>query len=115
MDFIPIIQMAALVIAVINFLKMVRAGDSNGALTQASVWIAGVAVVALVAQTDFATGIAIGNQLLSTLNFASQVFIGMTVASIGTFAVEIKKALDNTDSAVKPNLFNNDKDAAAAN
>lgn len=108
MEFIPIVQMAVLVMAVINFLKFVRTGDVNGALTQLSVWVAGVVVVLLVAQTDFATGIVIGDLTLDLMNFWSLLFLGLTIASLATFGVEIRKALDNTDSAVKPHLFNND-------
>lgn len=115
MEFIPLVQMAVLVFTVINFLKFVRAGDSNGALTQLSVWVAGVLVTILAAQTDFAGGIVIGDMILEQMNIWSLIFIGLTVGSLGTFGSEIKKAIDNTDSAVKPNLFNNDKDAAAAN
>lgn len=108
MEFIPIIQMAVLVFAVINFLKYVRTGDTNGALTQLTVWVAGVVVVMLAAQTDFATGIVIGDLTLSAMNFWSLLFIGLTVSSLASFGVEVKKALDGSDNAVKPNLFTDD-------
>lgn len=105
MEFIPMIQMAVLVFAIINFLKAVKAKDTNGALTQLIVWVAGVVVVFLVAETDFASGISIGDQTLNTLNFASLVFIGLTISSLASFGAEVKKAIDNSDSAAKPNLF----------
>lgn len=108
MEFVPWVAFAALVLSVINFGKMVRGGDTNGALTQLTVWIAGIVVVMLVAQTDFADGIAFGDRPLSVLNFASQVFIGLSVGGGATTLVEFKKALDGSDSAKKPNLFTND-------
>jgi hypothetical protein len=99
MEFIPLVQMAVLVFAIINFLKAVRNKDANGYLTQIIVWIAGVAVVFLAAQTDFAEGISIGDQTLTTLNVWSLLFIGLTISSLATFGTEVKKALDGSDSA----------------
>lgn len=111
MEFIPLVQMAVLVFAIINFLKAVRASDWNSALTQLTVWAAGVLVIFLVAQTDFADGIAIGDQALSVLNGWSLLFIGLTIASLASFGTEIKKALDNSDSARNPNLFSDANDS----
>jgi len=106
MEFAPLVAMGLLVVSVINFLKYLRAGDMNGWFTQLIVWVAGVGAVLLVAQTDFASGITVGDQLMDNLNFASLVFVGLTVGSVGSFAVEIKKAIDGTDSAAKPDLIN---------
>jgi hypothetical protein len=105
-DFLPMAAMLSLVIAVINFLKYIRAKDTNGWVTQLIVWVAGVAVVLLTAQTDFADGIPVGDQNLAVLNAWSLILVGLSIASAGSFAVEIKKAIDNGDSAVKPNLVN---------
>lgn len=104
MEFVPTAAMATLVVAIINFLRYARAKDVNGMTTQASSWIAGVAVTFLGSQTDFADGISIGEATLGSLNAWSLVLVGMTVASVGSFAVEIKKAIDNSDSASKPPL-----------
>lgn len=105
MEFIPVIQMAVLVFAIINFLKAVKAKDANGAGTQVIVWVAGILVVLLAAQTNFADGISIGDQALSTLNFWSLLFIGLTISSLATFGTEVKKAIDGSDSASTPPLL----------
>lgn len=105
MEFIPLVQMAVLVFAIINFLKAVRNKDTNASITQVIVWVAGVAVVFLAAQTDFADGIVIGDQLLTQLNAWSLLFIGLTIASLASFGVEIKKALDGSDSAATKPLI----------
>jgi hypothetical protein len=105
MEFIPLVQMAVLVFAIINFLKAVKAKDGNAAFTQVVVWVAGVLVVLLAAQTDFASGINIGDEVLTDLNFWSLLFIGLTISSLASFGVEIKKALDNTDSSKSPPLL----------
>lgn len=106
MEFSPALAMALLVVSIINFLKYAKAKNWSGAMTQIIVWTAGVVVVLLAAQTDFATSISVGDEYtLATLNFASLILIGLTLASIGSFATEIKKAIDNTDSAKKPPLL----------
>lgn len=105
MEFAPIIAMGLLVVSIINFMKYLRAGNTDGWFTQLVVWVSGVVVVVLAAQTDFAGGISIGDMTLSTLNFWSLVFVGLTLASVGSFAVDLRKAIDNGDSAVKPSLL----------
>lgn len=105
LDFVPLVALAALVFALVNFLKALKAGDTNAWLTQLIVWIAGVVVLLLVAETDFASGIVIGDLLLVDLNFASLIFVGLTLGSTATFLNEAKKAVDNNDSAQTPSLF----------
>ena len=109
MEFVPLIAMAALVFAIINFVKYVKAGDTNGIVTQLSVWAAGVAVVLLVAQTDLATRIAVGDEPLSALNVWSLLFVGLTIGSTGTLLNDFKKAFDNTDSAHTTSLIRHDE------
>lgn len=106
MEFIPLVQMAVLVFALINFLKFIREGNTNGWFTQLVVWVAGVLVVMLVAQTDFAEGIVIGDMSLASMNTWSLIFVGLTIASLATFGTEVKKALDGSDSAAMPQLLN---------
>ena len=106
-EFVPTVAMATLVIAVINFLRYLSAGKAglNGVVTQLIAWVAGVVVTLLFAQTDFASGIAVGDLPLDQLNFWSVVVVGLTVASAGSFLVELRKAFDPSDSSVKPRLL----------
>lgn len=109
---IPVVLLASLVFAVINFLAYVRAGQWGSAGTQLSVWAAGVFGVFLFANTDFgvaeipATGIA-----YNVANGASLVFLGMTFASSATVAHQFKKAFDRSDSAATPSLIPNPSSA----
>jgi ABC-type uncharacterized transport system permease subunit len=104
MEFVPVLAMALLVVSIINLVKYAKAKDWNGIATTLAVWLAGVIVVLLVSQTDFAAGITIADRTLDTYNFWSLVFIGLTLSSIGQFANEIRAALDNHDTTVKPPL-----------
>ena len=104
-EFTPTAAFVALVITTINFLRHLRGRDLAGAATVASAWVAGIVAVMLAAQTDFASGIEVGDRTLEGLNVWSQVFVGLSAASIASFVVDVKKAVDNTDTAVKPSLF----------
>jgi hypothetical protein len=104
MDFVPVLAMLTLIIAIINLVKYIKTGNTNGVVTTLSVWVAGVVVVLLVGQTDFAEGITIADRQMGDYNTWSLIFIGLTVASMAQFANEIKTALDSSDTAVKPPL-----------
>lgn len=105
MEFLPWVQALALVYTVIQFLQMLRHKDTNGWFTQLVVWLAGVGVLLLVAETDFAGGISIGDHTLDTLNFASKVFVGLTIGASASLVKEGFKAFDNSDTQKKPPLL----------
>ena len=105
LDYVPLIALGLLVVRLVNFLKYVKARDKNGWLTILTAWVSGVLVVLLFAQTDFASGIQVGDVGLDSLNVWSLIVVGLTVASTGSFAVDVKKALDTSDSAKVPPLF----------
>lgn len=97
--------MVTLILKLIDFLRYARAGDVNGVLTQLTTWGAGVLVIVLVAQTDWAAGIQVGEFNLATLGFWSLVFYGMSAGSAASLAKDTLKAVDNTNSAAIPTLI----------
>jgi len=99
MEFVPLVAMGALVFTFVNFLRYLTNGDGKSAITQLVSWVAGVLVVLLVAQTDFADGIVVGDQALSVLNFYSLVFVGLQASSIFGFGQKVVQAIDNTQTA----------------
>lgn len=105
MEFVPTAAMALLVVSLINFLKYLFSRDTNGLVTQLVVWIAGVAVIFLAAETNWAATIAVGELLLGDLNVASKIFVGLTVSSVAMFANDIRAAIDGKDSSRKPHLL----------
>jgi hypothetical protein len=104
MEFLPVVAMAALILKLIDFLRYCRAADVNGITTQLAAWIAGVLVVLLVAQTDWADGISIGDMSLGTLGFWSLVFYGLSAGSTASFVKDTLKAVDNSNTAAIPVL-----------
>ena len=104
MGFAPVAMLAALVLTFVNFLKYLVNKQWNGAVTQLISWVSGVVGVVLVASTDWAEGINVGDKSLATLNGSSLVFVGLCLASTAGVLTEFKKAFDANDSAKKPDL-----------
>lgn len=102
-----LIALGAIVFALINFLKFVRGGDWNAAGTQLIVWVSGIAVVAIGAQAVIANGLEIPGTTfaLGKLDFWSQVLVGLQASSLFSAVNDVKKAVDNKDSATKPALL----------
>lgn len=104
MDFAPLVVALALVWKVVDFVKHVRVRDIDAVVAQASVWVAGVIVTFLLAATDFASGVDIGDRSLDGLNAWSLVLLGLSIGSTGSVAYDFKRAFDNSDSAAMPSL-----------
>lgn len=105
MEFLPVVAMAALTLKAIDLLRYLRAADVNGVLTQLCAWIAGVVIVVLVAQTDWANGIPVGDMNLASLNIWSLIFYGMAAGSAASVTKDALKAVDNSNSAAIPTLM----------
>ncbi len=105
MEFAPLAFLGALVYKIIDFFKYVRARDWNASGTQIITWLGGILAISLFAHSDFAGGIDLGGQSLGSLNFASQVIVGMSATSLFSAFYDAKRALDNTDSAKTPALI----------
>lgn len=103
-EFAPLLAMAALVFSLINFLRFLSGKDYKSAVTQLTVWVGGVVVAFLVAQTDFASGISVGDLPLDQLNGWSLLFVGLSIGSTGSVVNELRGAIDNSDSTRKPSL-----------
>jgi hypothetical protein len=102
MDFAPLLAAVALIWKIVDLGKYTAARNTQAVVTQVLTWVAGVLVTLLLAATDFASGINIGDRALADLNLASVVLLGLSMASSASVLVDAKKAVDNTDSAVVP-------------
>lgn len=110
MPFVPLAAMGALVFTLINFLKNVTNKLWPPVVTQIVSWAAGIMVVMLFANTDWAKTISFGGTALADLNGISQLVIGLMAASLFGVVKEVTAAIDNTDSANKPSLVPPDSD-----
>lgn len=97
--------LATLVVKVTSVLKYLTAGQWRDALTQAVPWVAGAAIVWLGAQASATEAVRIwGEVSLGELDGWSVILAGVALASTGSFAYDVKKAIDDTDSASEPHL-----------
>lgn len=105
MEFVPVLALVLLVKKILDFLRYATNGNINGVVTQLISWLAGIGAVVLVAQTDWASGINVGDATLSTLNFWSLLFVGLTISSGASVVHDVTKAVDGSDSAKIPTLI----------
>lgn len=102
------IVFAALVWKVIDFLRMLFniTAQKSAIITQATAWVGGVVLCVVAAHAAVTAGLVLpGSDLpLGQLDFASQVLIGLLVSSLASGIVDVKQAIDPSDSAAKPPL-----------
>lgn len=112
MPFDLLIAGSALVYAAMNFLKYLRAQDWSAVVTQAGSWVVGIAVVSLMAHSDFAAGVKIGGRPLDRLDGSTLVLLGVSfIGSIASAGYDLKRAVDGNDSARTPPLIPGTGDA----
>lgn len=105
MEFVPLLVMSALVKKVVDFVKYATSADVNAMVTQLVAWLSGVVVSFMAANSDWGDSIAVNGQSLASLNGWSLAFVGVNVASLAGFGWDTVKAIDNSNSAVVPDLM----------
>lgn len=106
MEPLTLTALAALVVKITSVLK--AAGkDWNYVVTQAVTWVVGILVLVLAANADLTENLVLfdGAQRLGVLNGASLVLAGLAFSSLGSFAYDVKKAVDVSDSAAEQRLL----------
>ncbi len=93
-----------LVKAAVDFLKYLRARDTNGWVTQLAVWLAGIGTTLLIKVSDFANGFDVGGVPLDTANAGTVILAGLGLGSAAMLVNDVKQAIDQNDSAAKPKL-----------
>ena len=100
---------SALVWKVIDFARHLVnfAANKSAVVTQALAWIAGILAVVVGAHAGATDAIVLPgvDQTLGQLDGWSQVVVGFLIASTASAAVDVKQAIDGTDSNVKPPLL----------
>jgi hypothetical protein len=107
MPLVPLIALGTIVFSFVNVLKFASGGQWNAVITQIIAWVAGIAGIFLAGETQFASGIAVGDTNLELLDTPSKLFLGLVATSLLSTVNEIKKAIDHTDSASTPPLLPN--------
>lgn len=100
---------ATLVWQVVDFLRELTnlKTQKSAVVTQATAWLGGIIIVVLASHAKVSADLVLPGMstALGHLDGSSQVLYGLMVASLGSSAVDVKQALDRSDSAVKPPLL----------
>jgi len=92
----------ALVYSLINFVAYLLAGNWSPVKKMLTAYVVGVAIVALVAETQWGASLVFFDVALSDANVAEKIILGLSATSIFNAFTDIRKAIDNTDTARVP-------------
>lgn len=101
--------LAALAFAInktVTVLKALTARDWGTAKTQVLVWVVGFVGIALAAHASLSSDAVVPGTAVTfgSLDWSSQVLLAWVAGSTGSFAFDVKRALDGSDSAQEPHL-----------
>lgn len=114
MNVTDLVGLVALLVKTVDTLRFATAKQVNGVVTQLLAWAAGVGGVFIVAQTQWAAHISVGNgTTLAHQGAFSLVAIGLSIASSGSVLKDVQAALDNSNSAALPPLVQSAAQKAA--
>lgn len=87
-----------------NLARYLKAGDVNGSVGIILAAATGIGAVALAAHSDVTSALHLitNGPALGNLDGGSQILLGISVGSAGTVLADVRNALDNSGSAVKP-------------
>jgi hypothetical protein len=113
MSFSPLVGVGTLVFTFVNFLTYLTSRKWNSVLTQLIAWASGIAGIFIASATQFAPAVKFGSQSLSGMDPGTKIFLGLIATSILSTFNELKKALDNNDTAKKTPLTDLNASASA--
>ena len=82
-----------------------REDGKNGLVSLLISAVAGVVTVFIFRETQWASEITVGQRSLSDLSSFSMVIFGLVVTSLASTLYDLKKAVDNSDSAATPRVI----------
>jgi hypothetical protein len=91
----------------VSVLKALKNGETNTVVTQVLVWVVGFAGLTLAANADVASAFTLPGftQALSDLDWPSLALLAWVFGSTGSFAYDLKAAIDGSDSAAETKLL----------
>lgn len=106
MDVVSLAALAALVVKIVGVVKAIGK-DRNLVWTQVVTWVVGIGVLFLAAEAELTEHLVLfaGAAQLRDLDPASIVLAGLALGSSGSFAYDVKKAIDGADNAREPRLL----------
>lgn len=107
MDIAPLLLLTTVLWKVIDFLRLVANFKTNrsAVVTMATAFVGGVFAVVLASHASLFDHFDVNGLTLTQLDVGSQIFLGLGIASLAGVGVDIKAAIDGSDSAAKPPLL----------
>jgi len=104
-----VVIFAALIWKVIDFLRMLAnfKNQKSGIITQLTAWVGGVLIVILGAHAEVTKALILpgSTQTLGSLDIASLIILGLLISSFASSLVDVKQAVDSSDSSAVPSLL----------
>jgi len=107
METVGFLALAATVIKIVSVVKAIGK-DTNYVATQAATWAVGVAVLFLAGAASVTANLELPGfegTPLGSMDAASVVLAGLVLGSTAAFSYDVRKSLDNSDSAVEASLL----------
>lgn len=99
MEIIGVAALIAIIWKVVDVIKYATNGNMRAVTTQLSVWGAAIAIVLLAREAEPFANVEIMGTTFDRLDLASTVLFALGLGSAASVGVDVKKAIDNTDSA----------------
>jgi hypothetical protein len=96
--------LGAFVLKLVDFIKYLRNSDWNGVVSLLITWVVGLVAVQVFIATQWGDEIRVGAHTLGELDGTSKLVLGLVIPSLASLLYDVKKAVDNTDSAATPPL-----------
>lgn len=106
MEIVGFLALAATVIKIVGVIKALGK-DTNYVVTQVVTWVVGIAVLFLAGAASVTEGMVLPgfDMAVGAMDAASVIIAGLVLGSSGAFAYDVKKARDNSDTAVEHSLL----------
>ena len=105
MEIVGLTALIAIIWKVVDFLKFVTNRDVNAAVTQLSVWLAATGVALLAREAEPFSTIGVVGTTFGDLSTPAIILFALGLGSTASGVVDLKKAIDGSDSAAVPPLI----------
>lgn len=105
METVGLVALIAIIWKVVDFIKYVTSRDTNAAVTQLSVWGSAIAVALLAREAEPFSTIGVLGTTFGDLSTPAIVLFALGLGSTASGVVDLKKAIDGSDSAAVPPLL----------
>jgi hypothetical protein len=105
MEIVGLAGLVAIIWKLVDFARFVTNAAWSSAVTQLSVWLSAIAVALLAREAEPFSTIGVVGTTFGELNTAAIVLFALGLGSTASTLVDVKQAIDHSDSAAVPPLL----------